>query len=66
MLISLVMFKVRLIRIQFAEGWVVVNKDILMKCKTNNDKYSSPRKVGCTFNFNSLGGWISRQAFPIH
>ena len=54
----LLMFEVKLIRIPSAGWWVgmVLSKDILLKCRTNDDRYSSAGL--CVGIFSSLQGWL--------
>jgi len=57
----LLMFEVKLIRIPSVGWWVgmVLSKDILLKCRTNDDKYSSAGVGGlCVGIFSSLQGWL--------
>ena len=57
----LLMFEVKLISIPSVGWWVgmVSSKDILLKCRTNVDRYSSAGVGGlCVGIFSSLQGWL--------
>ena len=61
MVFVLLMFKVKMIRIPSVGRWVgmVLSKDILLKCRTNDDRYSSAGVGGlCVGIFSSLQGWL--------
>ena len=59
--IVLPMFELKLIRIPSVGWWVgmVLSKVILLKCRTNVDRYSSAGVGGlCVGIFSSLQGWL--------
>ena len=62
----LLMFEVKLISILSVGWWVglVSSKDILLKCRTNDDRYSSAGVGGlCVGIFSSLQGWLPCAGF---